>query len=209
MSNMVKEQYAGIKGYFKIQSLDNKDNVISEWAENNMIMNGARSVMMNIFANLHANLTPNDPFNYEAEPLPFIDKIILGVDGFDINTGLVKTYDKFRTQLFSEELGSYTHEKNFLLSGLPNNHPYVYDPATFTKSGAVDQTILVEENGSTVTFSFDLLTGEGNGTEDESIGVKYSEAGLYANGTLFAMRIFNEQEKNSTVKLRIIWAITF
>lgn len=83
------------KGHFTIQSIDKNGQVIDEWAENNMIMESARTTMAKILAKLNSGVT--------------IDKIVLGTEGHigsSITTPKTSTegFVNTRNRLFSEEL---------------------------------------------------------------------------------------------------------
>lgn len=83
------------KGHFKIKAIDANNNVIDEWEEDNLIMEGARTSMSEIFANLGSD--------------KFMNKFSLGtlghVSGSEItpktaNEGFVKERDR----MFSESV---------------------------------------------------------------------------------------------------------
>lgn len=68
-------------------------------------------------------------------------------------------------------------------------------------------SIRVLQNGSSVTFTIDIATAAANKqTETTSV---FTEAALYANSRIFAMKTFKAKVKDSTVLLRIVWTITF
>lgn len=76
--------------------------------------------------------------------------------------------------------------------------------------GAVGSTVSVEQIDNAVTFTFDMPISAGNSQNVPITGTStYTEAGLYANGRIFAMKTFGAKIKDSTVALRVAWTITF
>ncbi len=107
---------------------------------------------------------------------------------------------------------------------LGTTKPYTYNvtftlPGTNDAPGGTDVTNLVEtdanagsavkvlQSGTSVTFTFDIATGAAN-KQNETTSV-FTEAALYANDRIFAMKTFKAKVKDSTVLLRIVWTITF
>jgi hypothetical protein len=247
------------KGHFKIQAIDQNNNVIDEWVDDNMIMESARTTMSEIFANLQDST--------------FINKITLGTMGHVGNSILVPKgkddgFVKERTRLFSEtpaaqitigqtlsivrkndvmyidatdndKKGYYrflsTDVENYLVNNtvitdtntwefLGTTKPYTYSvgftlPGTNATAGGTTATAITEDasgSGSTVKvqqsntsviFTIDFATAAGNG-QNETTSV-FTEAALYANSRIFAMKTFKAKVKDSTVLLRIVWTITF
>jgi hypothetical protein len=107
---------------------------------------------------------------------------------------------------------------------LGTTKPYTYSitftlPGTNDAPGGTDVTNLIEgdanagsavkvlQSGTSVTFTFDIATGAGNKQNDTTS--VFTEAALYANDRIFAMKTFKAKVKDSTVLLRIVWTITF
>jgi hypothetical protein len=68
-------------------------------------------------------------------------------------------------------------------------------------------SVNVLQSGTSVTFRFDVSTAAANKQYD-TYSV-FTEASLWANDRIFAMKTFKAKTKDSTVLLRIIWTITF
>jgi hypothetical protein len=100
--------------------------------------------------------------------------------------------------------------------------PYIFNvnfelPGT-TGAGGVDAinvsdddnagcTVNVLQTGTSVTFKFDISTAAANSQYD--VYSVFTEASLWANDRIFAMKTFKAKTKDNTVLLRIIWTITF
>lgn len=76
---------------------------------------------------------------------------------------------------------------------------------TDTGSGS---TVKVLQSGTSVTFTIDIATAAAN-LQNGGPSSVFTEAALYANSRIFAMKTFKAKVKDSTVLLRIIWTITF
>lgn len=72
---------------------------------------------------------------------------------------------------------------------------------------AAGSTIKVLQSGTAVTFSIDISTSAGN-SQNGTTSI-FTEAALYANSRIFAMKTFKAKVKDSTVLLRVDWTITF
>ena len=68
-------------------------------------------------------------------------------------------------------------------------------------------TVNVLQSGSSVTFKFDISTAAAN-HQNTTFSV-FTEASLWANDRIFAMKTFRAKTKDNTVLLRITWTITF
>jgi hypothetical protein len=255
------KEFMNFKGHFTIQAIDKDNNVVDEWADNNMIMETARETMAELFANL--------------ETSTFINKFKLGTLGHVgtsilIPKGKDDGFTKERTRLFSETLetaiesgeeisilrkndvifveaidpeltgfyrfiGEFT--ENYTISDtvivdeeewefIGEDEPYTYNigfsiPRTNDgdgdSGGLAEQlvednqgsgsTVYVKQQDSSVTFTIDIATDAAN-LQNENTSV-FTEAALYANDRIFAMKTFKAKVKDSTVLLRIIWTITF
>ena len=69
-------------------------------------------------------------------------------------------------------------------------------------------TVKVLQSGTSVTFTIDIATAAAN-LQDGGPSSIFTEAALYANNRIFAMKTFKAKVKDSTVLLRIVWTITF
>ena len=69
-------------------------------------------------------------------------------------------------------------------------------------------TVKVLQSGTSVTFTIDIATAAGN-LQNGGPSSIFTEAALYANNRIFAMKTFKAKVKDSTVLLRIVWTITF
>lgn len=69
-------------------------------------------------------------------------------------------------------------------------------------------TVKVLQSGTSVTFTIDVATAAANLQSGGPSSI-FTEAALYANNRIFAMKTFKAKVKDSTVLLRIIWTITF
>jgi hypothetical protein len=74
-----------------------------------------------------------------------------------------------------------------------------------TASGS---TVKVLQSGTSVTFTIDVATAAANLQKGGPSSI-FTEAALYANNRIFAMKTFKAKVKDSTVLLRIVWTITF
>lgn len=102
----------------------------------------------------------------------------------------------------------YTYELTFNMTGVDST---MYD--NLCTSGRND-IVKAEQKDTSVVFTFYIDTDNGNGQHDkgEDYDVPttfFNEAGLYVNDRLFAMRTFPSKIKDGSVKLRVIWTITF
>lgn len=247
------------KGHFRIQAIDQNNNVVDEWADDNMIMESARTTMSELFANLQSST--------------FINKITLGTMGHVGNSILVPKgkddgFVKERTRLFSEtpisnviigqtlpiirkndvmyidatdndkkgyyrflsaDVENYTINNIVIVDTvvwefLGTTKPYTYsinftlpttnDNIDGTTATAISEddlnsgsTVKILQTDTSVVFTTDIATEAGNG-QNETTSI-FTEAALYANNRIFAMKTFKAKVKDSTVLLRIVWTITF
>jgi len=101
----------------------------------------------------------------------------------------------------------YTYTVSFLMPGTA-------DPINGTQcinvveddSGA-QSSVNIKQNGTSVTFTFDFATAAAN--SQNGTNSIFTEASLWANDRIFAMKTFKAKIKDSTVLLRIVWTITF
>jgi len=248
------------KGHFKIQAIDKDNKVVDEWSDDNMIMEGARATMSEIFSNLNSNtfvnylkigslghvgdniILPKDANNgFVKERDRMFSEFETVSDGYTVQTlrlnDIVKytgndnyyryigsettqyqitneaVFDDTAWVLHSEEV-PYVYQLNFDIPG--TNVSAEGDNATineeidsfgntFVSSGS---EVKVAQSGSTVTFTFDIATSAGNEQQNGLTSI-FTEASLWANDRIFAMKTFKAKVKDSTVLLRIVWSITF
>jgi hypothetical protein len=82
-----------------------------------------------------------------------------------------------------------------------------------TSPKAVD-IVRVQQQDTSVIFTFYVDQTNGNkqyekGEQFDTATTLFNEAGLYVNGRLFAMKTFSSRPKNASLKLKIVWTITF
>lgn len=189
-----------IKGYLKIETL--KDGVVVDtWEKHNLITNVAR----NTFAKLLAGVNTQNTINkFKMGTKGHVDTDVMVPK--DSSTG----FDETRTDLFA---GSEENEKGT-----------TWNELTFTPSGNITQSLAtnVQDNSSntstvnitvtglensqpSVTYIFNIAQDAFNGSN----GVIYTEAGLFADDQLIAMRTFKGRPKDSSTSFRITWNIIF
>lgn len=98
----------------------------------------------------------------------------------------------------SDDIGD-TYEINFELPGTSNS------PSGDAASTDTGDQITVLLSGTTITFTFELGSNNGNGDGT----MVYTEAGIYAGDELFCMKTFPAKVKDETVIMRVIWSIIF
>lgn len=81
-------------------------------------------------------------------------------------------------------------------------------------SNAANDTVQVQLKDTSVIFTFyvDVNNGneqEHNDSEFDNPTSLFNEAGLYVNDRLFSFKTFGSKVKDESVKLRIVWTITF
>ena len=109
---------------------------------------------------------------------------------------------------WTEVEAPYTYELEFALTGVDST---MYD--NLCTSGRND-IVKAEQKDTSVIFTFYIDMDNGNGQHGKSDDYDvpttlFNEAGLYVNDRLFAMRTFPSKTKDESVKLRVIWTITF
>lgn len=108
----------------------------------------------------------------------------------------------------------YTYTINFRLPGqemTSSQNCVVADNA----SEAANDTVQVSLKDTSVIFTFYVDVNNGNSqvhddpeAYDDPTSL-FNEAGLYVNDRLFSMKTFSSKVKDESVKLRIVWTITF
>lgn len=141
---------------------------------------------------LHIDATSNDAKGYYR----FLQS---DVQNYVVNDIVITDTDTWE---FLGATSPYSYSVNFELSG--ENGAVVNLVEDEANAGSA---VTVLQTGSSVTFTIDIATGAANG-QNETTSV-FTEAALYANSRIFAMKTFKAKVKDSTVLLRIIWTITF
>ena len=118
----------------------------------------------------------------------------------------ISTVDFTATELWKDEgtIEPYTYWVDFDLPGFDNVEA---DNISERDTGSGSSVTVSQEN-EIVKFTFDLSTVAGNGANGDVTSV-YTEAALYANDRIFSMKTFKAKVKDSTILLRIVWAISF
>jgi len=178
------------KGHLTIETVDKDGNVVDRWADNNMIMNTARTNMARLISGMNTG--------------QYINKLVLGTEGHQGSDYLlVKTADdgfvKERTELFSEESGSFTYPITFESTGISGDFNLISEPDADETS-----TINVVQNDTDVIYTIEIPNENGNDGDT----VVYTEAALYADDLIFSMKTFKGKIKDDSVTLRVIWKIS-
>lgn len=191
------------RGYFKIEVLDAFGNVLDTYEQHNLVMIGARLHFMKLISG-----------GYDTNKV--INRLVLGTKG-TLNDDDVtpKTEDEgftsSRTDMFCEATNSANKKNTW--------DEITFDPAGSATSGTAQDVQDGSNNSSSVkiviseaseepsiTYIFNIATDAFNGNTNY---MKYSEAGLWADDTLIAMRTFKSKAKDETETLRITWSLIF
>lgn len=159
--------------------------------------------------------TPNTTYAYGT----MLENVMKG-DVYKASDGYVEKY--FRSSITADTLvltpddteswveveTPYTYEVGFTLTGMDSS---MYDNLCNTGRNDI---VKAEQKDTSVIFTFYIDTDNGNkqyiDSSDYDVPTTlFNEAGLYVNDRLFAMRTFPSKIKDESVKLRIIWTITF
>lgn len=158
---------------------------------------------------------PNTTYAYGT----LLENVMKG-DIFRVSDGYIEKYykalkDADTLVLSSDDLESwveteppYTYEIGFTMTGIDST---MYDNLCTTGRNDI---VKAEQKDTSVVFTFYIDTDNGNkqyvDSSDYDVPTTlFNEAGLYVNDRLFAMRTFPSKIKDESVKLRIIWTITF
>lgn len=182
------DRYKPIKGHFKILALDKYNNIIDEYIQDNLIMDTARVIMADLLTTASSD---------------GINKLVLGTEGTktgdilspkDASDGFVSS----RTELFSEESAGTFYELAFTPGTVPGL-------ATGVTDSSLGNTVNISTSGTNAIYTFEV------GVDAANFGgsTVYTEAALYSGTRIFSMKTFGAKLKDSSVKLRIIWTITF
>lgn len=185
----MKDLYTNkVKGHIVIECLDSNKNVIDRFENKNLIMDSARIVMSDILCGLGT-----------AEP---IEKFVLGTEGHVTGDYLtpkteLEGFVSSRTQLFSEELSSYTYPIEFTNPGV------AVGACTIVSEPDSGTTINLDHTGTDVQYIIEIPELAANNTGV----VVFTEAALYAGTNIFSMKCFPGKIKDNTVSLKITWTI--
>jgi hypothetical protein len=210
----MKDSYTQpIKGYFKVESFDYKNNLLETFEEENLIVDTARPNIAELIAGVSSGVP--------------INKFVIGTEGVvNNNIAVAKSIssglDSTRTKLFSEETvdGGTSYAITFAGSG--NNtgtrvvsreeefNSGVVDSSTTKITTAVVSSVSITANTDTKTVTYVVsipptVANYGDGTD----GIYYSEAGFYAGSRLFNIKTFQGIKKDNTSTLVITWTLTF
>ena len=179
-----------IKGHIIVECIDKKGTIIDRFENKNLIMDAARTAVSSSIA----GMTVAAPMN----------KFVIGTEGHVTGDYLIpKTelqgFVSSRTELFSEELSSYTYPIVF------NNPGTAVGPCVIVSEPDSGSTISLNYAGSDVEYTIEIPDIAGNST---GIAV-FTEAALYAGDNIFSMKCFPGKIKDNTVSLRVVWTIKF
>lgn len=186
------------RGYFKIECIDASGNIIDVFENHNLITHLARvqfakSVM-------------------GVDKACIINNFRLGNKGHQGDDVLVPKdsttgFNETRTKLFSEELSGITNKISFVPSGSTTQTSAQVTSDGSNRNSTVDITLTgVETNEPCVTYTINISQDAFNG---DNTGIVYTEAGLYSDDNLIAVRTFKGKIKEDTVSFRIIWSLYF
>lgn len=253
-----------IEGHFVVESLDANNKVVDRFEDHNMIMEGARKSMAEIFADLSTSVGAHkivlgthgckDSSIYLAKDSEdgFVKertKIFSEVSDLVYSEGQIfetlmkgdivkvsldgKTISYFRYNLNSEDVvlnfsqmqtdktswtllttAPYTYTINFNLPGKDSTSKDNCNSEKDRTSPSFVDIARVQQQDTSVIFTFYVDQSNGNkqyskGEQFDTATTLFNEAGLYVNGRLFAMKTFTSRIKNASLKLKIVWTITF
>ena len=196
------QEKINFRGHFKIEVLDKNGKVIDTTENHNIIMNKARCS----FSQLLAGIAGQNVIN----------RFVLGTAGHvDDNVLIPKAevhgLNANRVNLFcgteASTKGNTWNELTFTPSASITNTKAVDVIDGASNSSTVDIIVSGCEQGEpSVTYIFNISQDAFNGTKD---GVVYTEAGLFIDSNIFAMKTFKGKIKEKSVSLRITWQIIF
>lgn len=177
-----------VKGHIIVECFDSNKNLIDRFESKNLIMDSARIAMSDILCDMGT-----------AHP---ISKFVLGTEGHvtgDILTpkNEAEGFISSRTQLFSEELSSYTYPIVFTNPGVNVGACSIVSEPDSGSSVSLDYT------GTDIQYTIEVPELAANST---GVAV-FTEAALYAGDKIFSMRCFPGKIKDTTVSLKIVWKI--
>lgn len=217
---MLLDDGIDFKGVFSLKEYDINDNLIGEYSEKNLIMDGARTNMAQLVGGVNTGGT--------AAGLA-INKLVLGTRGHR-GTNILdfqkvgevdntkptgnRSFDSGRTRLFSEAIsGQINYRITFNAAGgsdvTVNANGRRYSGNIAQGSNQAGNTVRRVVNDRTVTYTITIpVTNANSGVISDPI-VPYTEAALYAGDEIFSMKTFPARVKEDTVKFEISWSIIF
>lgn len=205
---MLLKDNTNFKGIFSIKTTY-ADGSTDEYIDRNLIMDLARNNMANLVGGVNSGVI--------GAP---IDKIVLGTRGHKndnildyINVGELG-FDTTRSSLFSEAAtGAYNYRIVFDTTGdsdvTVNGVGTMYSgniPGTIDVTPNIIQRIVSQR---AVTYIVEIPASNGNTNDISDPFLPYTEAALYANDRIFAMKTYPGRVKEETVKFTISWSIIF
>lgn len=189
----MKDNIDKIVGRFAVFLIDDNNNIVDKFEDNNLIMDLSKEKMAQILGKMSSSSN--------------IDNLRIGGEGVKTGTIIPKDngdgFNSTRTQLFSEENNSFTYAINFDPTGINGEDAVLVSETDMNTS--VSSTVNVTSLSNTVKFVVTIPKENGN----HGSVFSYSEAGLYIGNTLFAMKLFPTRVKTSSLKLVINWTIIF
>jgi hypothetical protein len=180
-----------VKGFFSIERYDAYTNTLLDVFDNqNLVMDVGRSKLASMSAGFSNN---------------FINKIVLGTKGH-VNGNLLQPkteadgFNSSLTKLFSQADSSFNYTINFTPTTNGGQALVVED----TKGAG--STVTVTQTDNIINYEIELNENAGN-IVDSTVG--YTEAGMFMDSTLFAMRTFPVRSKDSGTRFKIKWSFVF
>lgn len=193
----MKEQYTGMKGYFKIESFNSAGKLLDSFEEKNLIVDVARQNM----AKLMGGFTSGSSIN----------RFVLGTDGYvnDVRTPktIVNGLNKDLTELFSETNYEYFYEINFEGTSSSNGTREVISE-TDRNVGFTESTVSVVQLDRKITYVITIPQTVANNALPLT-SADYTEAGFYCGDTLFNIKTFPVKVKDDDTILTITWTLEF
>lgn len=199
-------------GHFNVKSFDKNGNIIDEYNDKNLIMDGGRTNM----AQLIGGVTTG---TLAAKGKP-IDRFVLGTKGHhgtnvldyiqpgDSEAG--QLFASTRTNLISEAVNAKNYRINFTTTGgtdvtTTSAVGYHYTGTILNSTDVTFNTVRRQVVNRAVTYTITVPVENANDVSP----VAYTEAALYAGGEIFAMKTFPARVKENTVYFIINWSIIF
>lgn len=190
----LNDNISKVKGKFSLLLVDEYNNIVDKYEDNNLIVDTSKMQMAQILGKLTTNT--------------YINNIRLGSKGVKSGTLTPKDYtDGFtpaRTKLFTEDGSSGIYKIQFTPTGTNGTNATIISedtPGTTTPS-----TINIVNTSNTIKYIITIPRENGNTTAGS---YQYSEAGLYLDNILFAMKVFPTRVKTNALKMIINWTIIF
>lgn len=128
--------------------------------------------------------------------------------GNTVENYLLSNASLTNTSLFTHlDSEPYLYNIGFMLPGTNSLVNGTYVTNIVEDDTGSNSSVKVLQSASSVTFTIDVATNAAN-KQDVSTSI-FTEASLWANDRIFAMKTFKAKVKDSTVLLRIVWTITF